>query len=511
MEKKSINQKTLWGAVLLLLSFGAFFNICRFAAGSDIWYDEVFSVSFAKMTFGDIIEFTARDVHPPFYYFYLKVLTSIACGLFGDSLFIPAAKAASLLPWVLLLILGATYIRKNFGFLTFGLFMFLITTMPQLSTYFVEIRMYSLALFLITSEILLTHYLITHPDKKNTLYWFLFWGAGILTAYTQYYACIAVIGSYVALFLLLLFNDKTGKKRSIRRLLFCAIASIVLYLPWLPLLKRQIDHVSGSYWIQPLTLRSIAGCVKFVILPVVYMGKWPVISAILTIVTVLVLAVLFIIKREKNDLFIFCCCLSPVVIVIASGFILSALGTPIFVYRYLVPTLGGVWLLVSIMAERAANKNICMVLVLPFLLSAFLCIKGFDAEEGGKLFQEKAAMEAIKDIPENSVIITNFDHVTAIMAFYRPDCKVLLYEAGIDPLLPDMMGNITDNISDEDVHGLVMKNDFKDATSTDDIYFLGSFNSREDIVNSWENLGIHSTLKDSVLIERYWINLYVLE
>ncbi len=495
--------KSTIGVVLGLTSLFVFIYLIRFATGNDIWYDEVFSLSFANRSFGEIAAFTARDVHPPFYYYYLKVISSILCLISGRKYFIVVCKIASLIPWLFLFIISMTYIRKRFGQLTSGLFMLLITIMPQLPSYYFEIRMYSLALLLITTEILISFHILTNIDKKNNLSWILFFNTGILTAYTQYYACIAIIGSYIAVFLSLIIQKGTEKKRHILKLLVSALLSVILYLPWLPVLRAQITNISGKYWIQPLTLRSIAGCIKFITLPVVYFGKMPEISAGLLIITLLVLTVLFIRQGKRNDLIIAICCLMPVIIVVLSGFILSAMGTPIFVYRYLIPTLGGVWLLVAIMADRAANRKALLLLILPMLLAGGLNIMGIRAEEGNKLATISHSYDVVSDIPEGSVIITNFDHVCAVMSYYRPDCQVLLYEAEIDKLLPDMQGNITDNVHDLDIEELVSSQD-------KEVYFWGSFNSREEIVESWTTLGISNELMDNILIERYWINVYKL-
>jgi hypothetical protein len=500
-------EKRLLGSVMALIALFAIFHIFKYTLGNDIWYDEVFSMSFAQKSFGDIVKLTSRDVHPPFYYFYLKIMTGIICLFIGSQKIVLAAKIASVLPWFGILALGITYIRKRFGYVAFGLFMLLITAMPQLPTYYLEIRMYSLSLFLITADIILAHYLYENAEKKNYLQWFLFFLTGILTAYTQYYSCIAIIGVYIALFFILLFKKNSAKKLSITKLLICSAASVILYLPWLPLLKGQMEHVSGSYWIQPLTLRSLAGCVKFIILPVVYLGKLPVISVVLSLGTIAILGFLFvrsiIMDKDKKSVSTAIICISPIVLVVLSGFILSALGTPIFIYRYLVATLGGLWLFVSIMAERAITRRPFVLLILPFLFTTYLSMKGIDAEEGNKLAQEKSAMAAIANIPESSVLITNFDHVTAVLGYYRPDCSVILYEGEVDKLLPDMLGNITDNAHDGDVLALVKDN-------SRDVYFLGSFNSREEIVAKWEEQGICNQLSDNVLVERYWINVYKL-
>lgn len=501
-------MKKLLGGIFYLISIVCFAYICRFAMGNDIWYDEVFSLAFVKKSYGEIIALTSRDVHPPLYYFYLKAVTSVICAFTGPDKLIIASKVASLLPWIFIFILSVTYIRRRFGLMTSGLFMMLITMMPQIPAYYVEIRMYSLALFLITSEILLTHNILSGDGKRKNVTWILFFMVGILTAYTQYYACIAVIGCYAALFLGIILSKDIDKKTLWVRFAASVLASILLYLPWLPHLKAQMTSISGKYWIQPLTLRSILGCAKFVLLPVVYMGKMPIISTGLLILSLLALAVLYIKRAEKGNISFALCCLMPAIIVVISGFILSALGTPIFVYRYLIPTLGGLWIFVAYMSEKAVNKPLLVLLFIPMLLVCGLNMKGLSDEEGNKLAQMQLAAPALEEIPEGSIIITNFDHVCAVTSFYRPDCQVYLYEAEIDPLLKDMMGNITDNIDESKVKSLVKD---ENATDSQNVYFFGSFNSREEIVDNWAKKGITSSLSGSFLIERYWINIYKLE
>lgn len=501
-------MKKVLGGTFFLISIICFAYICKFAMGNDIWYDEVFSLAFVKKSYGEIIAMTSRDVHPPLYYFYLKAATSVICAFAGTDKLIVASKIASLLPWIFIFILSVTYIRRRFGLMTSGLFMMLITMMPQIPTYYVEIRMYSLALFLITSEILLTHNILSGDGKRKNVTWILFFMVGILTAYTQYYACIAVIGCYGALFIGILLGKLNDKKTLWVRFSVSVLASILLYLPWLPHLKDQMDSISGKYWIQPLTLRSILGCAKFVLLPVVYMGNLPVISAGLLILALLVLTILFIKRAEKGDISFALCCLMPAIIVVISGFILSALGTPIFVYRYLIPTLGGLWIFVAYMSKKVVNKPLLVLLFIPMLMVCGLNMKGLGDEEGNKLTQMQLASPALEEIPEGSIIITNFDHVCAVTSFYRPDCQVYLYEAEIDPLLKDMMGNITDNIDESKVKSLVKD---ENAPDSQNVYFFGSFNSREEIVDNWSKNGINSPLSGSFLIERYWINIYRLE
>jgi len=40
------------------------------------------------------------------------------------------------------------------------------------------------------------------------------------------------------------------------------------------------------------------------------------------------------------------------------------------------------------------------------------------------------------------------------------------------------------------------------------LWFIGSFNSRDDIVAQWRKAGLDVEEKGSFLLERYWFNLY---
>ncbi len=509
------NLNNIFGVLFLFLAAIAFLYTLRFTLGSDIWYDEVFSLSFAKRSFSDIAALTARDVHPPFYYFYLKVITSAATALFGDGAFYISAKIASCLPWIGLLVLSFTYIRKRFSNFTAGLFMFLITMMPQIATYYLEIRMYSFALLLITGHILVADRILASSEGKapGKGLWFLFFLLGIMTAYTQYYACIATIGIYLGcgIYALFLKKGNENKKKILMGVTVCALLSVAAYLPWLQVLKTQMENISGKYWIQPLTLRSIAGCVKFITLPVVYAGKIPIISAGLIILAMAVYFFCWLYRsfRKKNSeqFRLFMEMLLPLITVICSGFILSIMGTPIFIYRYMIPALGGFWLFFAIAADRVTDEKglvraVSLLLIIPFILAGTLSFKGFSDEEPKKLYEQADARLRVDSIPTGSVIITNFDHVTAVMGYYRPDCEVYLYEAEIDKLLPDMLESIRDDGRDETVLSLL--------DSGRSVYFYGSFNSREEIVAAWQEQGVNSALLDSILIERYWINVYEL-
>ncbi|MBQ0027232.1 MAG: hypothetical protein KBS96_01390 [Lachnospiraceae bacterium] len=495
--------KKYMGIGLILASFAAIIMMISQTTTNDIWYDEVFSVDFARLKITDLIAMTARDVHPPLYYIYLKLITGIFCGIFGDDCFVTVSKIASVLPWGVMVIIALTYIRKRWGYFVSGAFLFLITVMPQLGNYYVEIRMYSFALMLITI-CGLSVFSIIERDDNNIVSWGVFWVCGILTAYTQYYALIGVVGVYFATLLGLIIVRKDDSKRQLLRWAICALLSVIFYMPWIPVVLKQMSNISGNYWIQPLSLRSIGGCVKFIILPVADKEKLCLVAAGLVLIAMIVVTVLLFISRREQAVTTAIICLMPIIIVILSGFVLSALGTPIFVYRYMIPVMGLMWLFIAIAIDGIEKSVYTVVMFLiPFILAGILTCRGVFLEEHKKVTHMPDVIEAFEGLPNGAVVVANFDHVAAISGFYLPDNEIYLYEGDIDPILTDLMKGCGKAIDDSEILNML--------DGGRDVYFFGSFNSRDDIINDWEGLNITANETDSILLERYWFNIYRLE
>lgn len=500
MISRENTLKMCIGYILLIASVMVLIIMSLQTAAEDIWYDEVFSLAFMRESIGDIIRLTARDVHPPFYYIYLKIMVAVISCIPGVNA-IAAAKLASVVPAIALIIICATYIRKSFGELLMGLSALLIITMPQIGNYYVEIRMYSLALLMITSAGLIALSIVRNGDTK--LKWISFFILGLLTAYTQYYACIGIAGVYLTLFIMILIDDKSLIKSRMIRLSTCALVLAVLYIPWLPTLLRQANTINGNYWIQPLTLRSIAGCIKFITLPVAPYGRICFVSAgcVFLCIAFLLMINVFL-KRDRELVMILLTGLVPLGIIIISGFVLSIIGTPIFVYRYMVPALGLMWIMVAYLLDRACEIRIAsLMLIIPFIMAGVLSVRGFYLEEHKKVLFMEDTTKALDKIESDSVIICNFDHVASVIG-YRMDNDIYLYEGEIDALIPDMLDGAGTFIDAQGIRQLIM-----DGRK---VYFFGSFNSREDILKDWKELGIAGDEQDSVLLERYWFNIYKL-
>lgn len=584
------------GILFLILGILSFFVCLLQAFGQDIWFDEVFSVNFIQHSYREIAALTGKDVHPPLYYWYLKLFHDIGKVLVPAASSIVLCKLASMLPFVGIFVYTLTAIRKNFGLHIAGLFWFLIMTMPQISNYTVEIRMYSLALFFITaafvhscelvrafpaqgvseaertaepgvaagteetaepeaagSEVtsgaVLTSGSVTGENglikwwKKNK-HWLLFWGYGILTAYTQYYACVAVIAIYIAVFIfyaVMAHKNKTGKsvcekvqinqeqvenrktiqneaaiqnkvaikeqnricaRKGIGKVLLCAGLSVLAYLPWLPFFFSQVRTVSSSYWIQPLTWKSIFGCMKYIFLPVSYAVKK---NYVLACVMILLFGAAFLYsflmkRKDARGRFFLLTGLWIAVFTTLIGFVCSILNRPIFVYRYLIPCLGAMWLVAAVVLWDFIEKNWGILLFVPFLLSGYSNMQGFYGEENKKIAEMKVTQSFLADFPEDAVVLCNFNHVQAVTACYLKDSnEIWLYGSNPEDLIAELLPQC---------RGLEDTTELSQLVKERNVYFFGSFNSREELLKEWETEGIAYTEEGTYLLERYYFNVY---
>ena len=613
------------GCGVLFLFLGSLsFLVCLLQAfGQDIWFDEVFSVNFIQHSYKEIAVLTGKDVHPPLYYWYLKLFHDIGKVLVPAASSIVLCKLASMLPFVGIFVYTLTAIRKNFGLHVAGLFWFLVMTMPQISNYTVEIRMYSLALFFITAAFVhscelvrafpvqevseaertaeagaaagieetaepgvaagtdetaepeaaagtdetaepkaagsevtcgaaLTSESVTGENglikwwKKNK-HWLLFWVYGILTAYTQYYACVAVIAIYIVLFVFFVVMAHKGKTEKpfckkahihkeqskeqeaiqtkvpvkgwraeriteqeteriagicIGKVLLCAGLSVLAYLPWLPFFFSQVRTVSSSYWIQPLTWKSIFGCMKYIFLPVSYAVKK---NYVLACVMILFFGAAFLYsflmkRKDARGRFFLLTGLWIAVFTTLIGFVCSILNRPIFVYRYLIPCLGAMWLVAAVVLWDFIEKNWGILLFVPFLLAGHSNMQGFYGEEHKKIVEMEATQSFLSDFPEDAVVLCNFDHVQAVTACFLKDSnEIYLYGSNPEELIAELLPQC---------QGLEDITELPQLVQEKDVYFFGSFNSRENLLKEWETEGIAYTEEGTYLLERYYFNVY---
>lgn len=512
-----MKQRLKWdekiGLIFLIISLGMLVISFCLCLSSDIWYDELFTMGFTEASLKDMILLTARDVHPPLYYMIVGLFTKSAAA--GCVSRVIMAKAASMLPFLLCILLAVTKVRKNFGLLCAGLFGFLVLAMPQLAAYTVEIRMYGYGLFFVLAGMLYAYELSEKPwIRKGTKHrWIILTICALFACYTHYFACVAACMIYV--YLLVRFCMQGRMKQMAKPFFASGIVCAAGYLPWLLLVvTAQVGRVKENYWIQPVSLRTLGGCVKFIFKPA-FSNEG--LNIVLAVLFFLIYAGLFLYmlisfrkkeEEEKKQNIFAAGCFFVLGGLVLFGFFASLLIKPVFVYRYMIPAMGVFWLAFAILAASLRSKKYLLIPLL--LLTAVVGVRNFRAfygEEMWKRVQMKQALEELKQVEAEDVIIFNFDQTQAVTAYYLPNDTYLWYgepEQLIQEMFPQNKALVEGEFSDE--AGIEKIKDFLKEGKK--VWFFGSGNARDEIIKKWEKEGVWAEEKASVLIERYWFNIY---
>lgn len=513
-----MKQRLAWKDTIGILFFaagiimlGIAVYLCR---GSDIWYDELFTMGLADQSFGGLISVTARDVHPPLYYILVKLAlmaNEAAGGLVGP---VTVAKLTSVLPFVLAMILSATEIRKQFGLLSAGLFSFLLVSMPQMSDYIVEIRMYGYALFFVLWGMLCAYRIVKTPFARHRLAFLCLTICALAACYTHYFACVAACMIYVYLLAELLRAEALRKKWI--PFLVSGMICAVGYLPWfLQAVIGQVGNVKESYWIQPVSWRTLGGCVKFIFQPAFANGR---INAVLAVLGFVIYAGLLtgilikitVHKDRKKEYGFIVGCVGVLLGLILFGMLASVFLRPVFVYRYMLPAMVVFWLAFAILVGGLSKRKYLLIPLLVLItVVGIRNFRSFCEEELWKLKQMARVEEAFLQISGEDVILFNFGQTQAVVSYYLDNDSYLWYEQPeklILEMYPEIHSLVEGDFSDE--KGITQIKEL--IAKGKKVWFLGSGNAREEILAKWEKEGIVSEETDSVMLERYWFNIYAI-
>ena len=201
------------------------------------WMDTAYSVGMIRRPFWDMVKASTDDVHPPLYYYFGKVLKHFI----GDT---PAAyRSTAFVPYLGILALAVTFIRKHFGFATSVLVIAFASFTPTSIVYVMEARMYELGLFLALCSFLAFGNLIFNDKSMPAVRWIIFYITTILTAYTHYYLTVSICILYLCVIAYCIF-----RKKEIRCCIICSVLAILSYIPWLGVLISNLRDTSGNWW-----------------------------------------------------------------------------------------------------------------------------------------------------------------------------------------------------------------------------------------------------------------------
>ncbi len=379
---------------------------------NNIWFDEAYSVAISRHSFGDIWKIGGNDVHPVLYYWLLKIVSLIS----GE---IMALRIFSVIPIAILGILGYTHIRKDFGEKTGLIFSVLTYFLPTMAVYASEIRMYSWAILSVTILAIYALRIVNEEKLKN---WIIFFLASIFSIYIHYYGLMAA--GLINLFLLIYLIKQKRTNSVIKILVFGAI-QLILYIPWLMYLMKQMKNVSGGFWIGftfPDTLIELLSFQFFGNLNRNF-------AFALSIIVYAYLIYIFVReKKKKTDLKPAILAVSIYFAVIIAAIVMTIiLRTSIVYHRYLFVITGLYIFGISFLLSKVENTNI--------LIGAGIVLLALSLVSGYKLAENnygKNNLSQIKYLNENikgdDIILFVTDGSGFVTSVYFTENKSYFYD-----------------------------------------------------------------------------------
>ncbi len=327
--------------LLFILLVGLALRLYRLGVDS-LWYDETVSAFLAAEPVSDLIDHTARDIHPPGYYLLLHFWTVAA----GHSEF--ALAFFSLIWGVLLIPLTYGLARRLVDTPTAVWSALLVALSPYHAWYSQEVRMYTLgaALGLVTVycfwEVIFAH----PPSKKISLFWLGYVLSATLGLYILYYFAFLLLTVNILLPMFLPFFIRRGKPPEVNSFsarnnfpIFSAnFLILIAYIPWLPTAWRQITYPPVPSWrtfdslaLWPALLESWSALSLGQ--SVEPQNVWPIL--LLTLV-LFVLGLLYLLRPSAPSLlrspalFLLACTFGPFLLIYLFSFL-----TPLYHVRYL--------------------------------------------------------------------------------------------------------------------------------------------------------------------------------
>lgn len=372
--------------------------------GQTIWLDEALTGTYIRMGWAELLAFTTTDVHPPLYYFIVKLGTT----LLGDSIF--AVKLFSYLPFVLTLLLAVTKIKRVYGNkVAFVLLAFLCTT-PSIIERNAEMRMYQWAMFFVFAFAVYLFEAIRTMERKAWIYSLVF---GVLAAYTHYYA-LAV----VAILYALVFFSHIKTKQMVYKVLLNAGISVAVYLPWLLVFISQARTLQETGWWQEAGL-SLKDIYKYLVWP--FQDRTG-LEPILFLVLLVVVCIYVLLKKDCTNRRLVVFSIAVYLLLIFSGILIVIFYQPVFITRFIYPTVGVLLLGLAFVIAQWRTEAICIISAFLLLFAA----KTYNSQLHYQYNEDSIpALHAFMEtVSEDALIICDQDAVKCIVEYLYPKARV---------------------------------------------------------------------------------------
>jgi len=421
----------------LIILLALFLRLNPMLIERDFWYDEAFTGILMKSSWREMNQLIFNDVHPPLYYWLLRLWKSI----FGVNQL--GLRSFSLL-WGMLLIPSIYWVGKKMFDFRVGLLAALFCAVsPFAIIYSEEARMYAFFSFLF---LWMTWFFYQALKTKQRKYW-IYWGIlGGLSFYTHYLTLFFLPIFYLTALLFPFkfpFKIKEQFKKT-ANFWWGALIIIIFFVTWL---KPFLHHIArrGLGWVKVTQLSQLPETFQFFFLghlpgkilapeplgfkafywdkfhytfgPFLGKNSWGLIIFSLIIMGV---SYAWLKKRQKKEI-TFLAVLSLGILIFL--ILLSQMGIKLFVARYFFPIAVLIYILLAGIIFSLPGNNKILVFFLSFFALVLYLQKPMEYKSGWYQLlanQNKALTEA------KTIIIDNpFDYASA--RYYLFNKQIRLY------------------------------------------------------------------------------------
>lgn len=406
-----------------------------------VWGDEAFSANTAKNSVYGVMQILYYwDNHPPLHYLWIKLFGDI----FGHS--VPIYHLASLVPFVIGIILAVTVIRKKFGNIPAAFFVIISGLGASCLEYNLEIRMYSLA-FLGVLGAFYCSYKVISTGKKSAWIGMVLWA--LEAAYSHYYALVAV-GLLLFFTAVAVWVKQRGK--SWIKGVMAILVFLLGYAPWLYFLFTAMKNISKSWW-----MTDILGLDRTMDMVMGDKG----LSACIFPITVLVLLILVCVECEivtidnkdgkscvifhkpsiknwSNEMYSIIVGVATIIGTVSFAYFISYVMQPMLAQRYMYPLsaitffvmimgLSRILVLVTKREKLFALKGVMLLFLALFFVIGIGNYKEYRSEVIDQSNKTEATLKLIGEPKEDEILVTNgVKHLGwTILPHYFPETEFI--------------------------------------------------------------------------------------
>lgn len=241
--------------------------LASLSAYSALWFDESYSVALVRHPLGELWRIASSDVHPPLYYYLLKLVWL----LFPDD--VVAYRLFSVAALGCLSLLGYTHLRRDFGGRVGIAFSFLTLVSPWSFRVSSQIRMYSWAA-LFMGVCLIYGLRVIRALREARLgevaptlpqhWWVVLCLSSAAAANCHYFALMAAFSVNLCVIVALACARRCLRDtHAMRDYVLTAALACASFAPWVGAMLGQAGHVSQYFWIKLDLPRALLQIVCF--------------------------------------------------------------------------------------------------------------------------------------------------------------------------------------------------------------------------------------------------------